>query len=500
MGYKEKPNIKLYRQENDAFVLYAIIDDYQDISWEYNVYEAGTFTITINYNIPNARLFARGLFVQIGQDKYAFGEIETISDSIGSDGKGSQIRQITGYDARHILRRRIIKQFNYNGAWQEVDKGELCIRNLIADQCGVNAELKRRLPINNTIPQESDAIGKVYSVNEQYSNLYEVCKTIATQSEIGWRIKFENEELTLECYNGTNRQNTVFFATDFDSLKDGSFTDSQDNYANVVYVAGKGQNSEQDLFEGGISDAEGLLLFAQPDHKLMVNATDNFVIGHKIIGGLDRFENYENQSEMTTEEQYRNVAYSKLVQYAQTVEISGTGLAKSPYEFKKQYNVGDWITVSFSNHSSKVQILSVTEHWAWNQYDLSFSFGKPQATLSDQLQILLRKVYQSSNKTNSTDSVRWYTIPQDTEMPADDVKYNTIGFMGDVSSDETFKLYLDNEKTGAKSYHVYIKQLGGNNKLKLTTGRTGATELELDAGTYVTLVYVDEDGNVYKAI
>ena len=70
----------------------------------------------------------------------------------------------------------------------------------------------------NNIPVEENAIGKTYSVSESFSNLYEVCKTIATQSEIGWRIKFENGLLTLEVYAGTDRSQTVQFSTSFDSL------------------------------------------------------------------------------------------------------------------------------------------------------------------------------------------------------------------------------------------------------------------------------------------
>ena len=163
MSYKDKPQIKLYKYENSAFVLQAIIDDFQEISFERNLYQAGTFTIMINYNIPNSQLFQRGLFVQFGNDSYDFGEIITINDSIGEDGKGSQIRTITGYDARYILKRRVIKNMNSNGLWVMTAKGELCLRNLIQDLCGSGAEAKRQLPIINTIPASADAIGKEYS-------------------------------------------------------------------------------------------------------------------------------------------------------------------------------------------------------------------------------------------------------------------------------------------------------------------------------------------------
>ena len=86
--YNEKIQLHLYEYKNNTFSQIAIIDDYAEISFERNLYKAGQFSITINYNIPNANKFQKGLFVQFGNDPYDFGEIKSISDSIGSDGKG----------------------------------------------------------------------------------------------------------------------------------------------------------------------------------------------------------------------------------------------------------------------------------------------------------------------------------------------------------------------------------------------------------------------------
>lgn len=468
MSYKEKPIIKLYKYENNSFVMQAQIDDFQEVSFEHNIYEAGTFTITINYNIPNALLFQRGLFVQFGNNPYDFGEIITIQDAIGQDGKGSQIRTITGKDARYILKRRVIKNMNSNGLWAMTDKGEIVLRNLIKDQCGSSAETKRQLPISNTIPASADAKGKEYSASENFSNLYEVCKTIATQSEIGWRMSFDGTSLSLEVFSGQDLSQTVRFDTNYESLANGEFSDSSESYSNAIYIGGKGQNDDRDIYEGEDGTPEG----------------------------FDRFESWDNQSSLTVESEYEAEALSMLTQYGQTLTMSGNGLAKCPYVFREQYDIGDTVTVAFSGKSAKAQILSITEHWTWGSYDISFAFGKPQNNLADQLQLMLRKIQEASNKTNSTDSVRWYTIPTDTAMPKADVTYNTIGFVGTVGTGATFTLYLDNEKTGAKTYHVYFKQLGGTGKLTLTTGKAGATNLTLNAGTYVAIIYVDENGNI----
>ena len=469
MSYKSKPQLRLYKFLDSVFVLQAIIDDFQEISFERNLYQAGTFTISINYNIPNALLFERGMFVQFGNDPYDFGEIITIRDSIGQDGKGSQIRTITGYDSRYILKRRVIKNMNSNGLWVMTAKGELCLRNLIKDQCGSGAESKRQLPIINTIPASTDAIGKEYSVSEQFTNLYEVCKTIATQSEIGWRLAFDGTSLTLECYEGTDRSQTVQFSTSFDSLANGEFSDSSESFSNAIYVGGKGDNEERDIYEGE-------------------NGTPS---------GLDRFESFDNQSSMTTESEYEAEALSMLTQYGQTIQMSGNGLAKCPYIYKEQYDVGDLITVAFSGKSAVVQILSVTEHWTWGNYNIQFSFGKPQNNLSEQLQLMLRKIQSASNKEKATESVKWYNVANVNLMSASDVTFNTIGFTGTLTANKTFTFYLDDEKTGAKSYNIYVKNLSGNYNLTLTTGRAGKTNYVLKGGVNLTgRILVDDEGNI----
>jgi len=470
----EKLQIHLYEWKDNKFSQIAIIDDYQEYSFEHNLFQAGQFTITINFNIPNAQKFKKGLFVKIGESDYDFGEITRINDTLGENGKGSQIRNIIGYDARYILKRRVIKNMNDGGKWSMTAKGELCLRNLINDQCGSNAESKRQLPIINTIPTLQNAIGKEYSVSEEFSNLYEVCKTIAIQSEIGWRMKFNSTNLILECYTGNDIHTSVFFSPDFDSLANGQFSDSTDAFSNAIYVAGKGQNEERDLYEGETVNED-----------------------EETPEGLNRFECFDNQSEMTTEEEYEAEAYSMLAQYGQTIEMSGNGLVKCPYVFREQYDIGDKITLSFNDQKAIVQIQSVTERSAKGVYSINFKFGKPENALSDQLQIILRKLQMASNKTNAVDSVKWYEVPTDTEMSKSDVTFSTIGFTGDNNnSDFTFTLYRDDEQTGSKNYWVYIKNLIGTGKLILTSGVEDTETLSLNGGTYVASIYVDEEGNV----
>jgi hypothetical protein len=82
-------------------------------------------------------------------------------------------------------------------------------------------------------------------------------------------------------------------------------------------------------------------------------------------------------------------------------------------------------------------------------------------------------------------------------MSASDVTFNTIGFTGTLTANKTFTFYLDDEKTGAKSYNIYVKNLSGNFNLTLTTGRSGKTNYVLKGGVNLTgRILVDDEGNI----
>lgn len=463
----EKPVVYLYEYKDNEFVAVAAIDDYEEISWETRLYEAGAFTIQINYNIPNAALFKKGMFVRIGRDKYKFGEIGDVENSLDNSGKVSQRRIITGYDARYLFHKRIIKDLNTSEAWTASGSGERCMRLLIDSQCGAGTEAKRRLPISNII--SDGGIGSNYEVSEAYSNLYDVLVTIATQTQIGWRISFAGT-LSLEVFPGEDRSSYIRFDASMQTIDSGTFTDSNDEFTNAVYIGGKGNGSDRDIYE---AEEEG-------------------------ASGLTRYESWIEKSEFTEEAEYRIEALNILRQYSQTISLIGKGLAKSPYVFGVNYSIGDTVQFSFSGIKARVPVLSVTEHYAKGEYDIDMEVGKPVSDLNRQLSLLLRKIQSASASvaSKSTSSIMWYDIPVDKEMKASEVTYDVIGFYDNAGTGERFKLYFSQSGTGSKIYHVYLRQLAGSGKLTLTTGVAGAADLQLNTGTYVTIIYVDKDGNI----
>ena len=180
--------------------------------------------------------------------------------------------------------------------------------------------------------------------------------------------------------------------------------------------------------------------------------------------------------------------------------MSGAGLAKCPYIFRQQYNIGDIVRLAFSGKSAEVQILSVTEQWSFNKYNLLFNFGKPVNTLNQQLNLILRKIQEASSKDSACQSVKWYDVNTEWEQDIADVTFGTLGFTGvSAPGGITFTLGYNEDGTGCKTYNIYVKNLTGDTGVILTTGVTGSTTATLPPGSYVTTATVDTDGNVIVA-
>lgn len=497
MNLKKNPILKIYQYiPESGFVPIGIVDDYESISWQRSKYRAGDFTVEINKNISNAMIFKKNLFVLFGSDGFDFGVITSVQDTVGSDGKGSQKRTITGKDARYIFKRRIIIALNDEGMWSMTGEGESIMSSLIVDQCPDDTQ--RALPVS--IPSRVSSIGETISVSESFTNLYEVLCSVAEGSKTGWRIHFDGEKMNLIFYSGNDLSGTIEFSTERDSLESGTVTDSTESFCNAVYIGGNGQGSERDIYEAERESKNGHLSIVKNKSRLITENGNLIALNLFSPTGLDRFEGWGDVGDLNSVEDYEAEAVKMLNTYGETLDLSGKGLAKSPYIYKRDYDVGDTIGMSVNGIKATVEIISVTEHWAWNSYQIDFEIGKPIITLGKQISTIVNQI-QKGVKKETTESVKWYTIPTDTEMKKGETIYSVIGFKGDVGTGKTFKLYLDKGSgNGSKTYHVYLKQLAGSGKLTLTTGIPNATNLQLSSGTYTCIIFVDSDGNISRTI
>lgn len=477
---------------NDVLERIAIIDDYQECSYTERAYEAGEFSITINKNIPNADFFKNRRFVQFGDCDYCIGEISSISESVGSEGKASQLLVIHGYDCRYLFKRRVISNFNNGNSFTISGSGEYCLRELIRSQCGENAEEKRRLPIENVM---GAGYGNYCTVSESFTNLYDVLCEIATQSLLQWYIVNDNGNLKLVCDEGVSRISTVIFSKDTDSIESGDITLSNETYCNVAYIGGKGNGENRDIYEGEKIVGDSYLLLTEDEEDRLSIGTNSFLmLSGEPAKGIDRFECYQNESDLTNETEYKGKAENIFSQFGETVTINGTSLAKCPYVYKVDYNVGDTIGIKVADINYSAQILAVTETYSKLSYSIEYELGSPKKTLAQQVESIIKKIRNAEITQNISVSTQFkYYDTYPVIMTEADAKQDKIGFTG---AGGNVKLFLNTDGVGVKDYHVYVKNTTGN--VTLTTGSQGASNIVLEPGLYATIITVDENGNILR--
>lgn len=499
-----RPNILVYRNEKS---LLGVIDDYESLSLEHNFYSAGAFCITINYNIPNAFIFEVGYFISCLD---FVGVITKIEDEINESGKGGQKRTITGYDVRNLYKQRIIKNLNAENKYENSGKGEKVITDLINSEC----QDVRSLPI--TIQNNEDFIGDEYTVSEAYSNLYSVLETISKKTNTGWKVAKSETGFILSFYSGEDKSNTVIFSKEFETLKNGKLTESNESYINSVLIGGQGDGEERDLYLGEKSVDGGLLLL-DDFINLDVGNGDLLSLGNISPMGADLFEGFVNASTCTNEDDYIAEAESYLNQYADKLTVDGNGLIKSAFQFRRDYNIGDIIKVRINNRENKVKVNSITEHWQGLEYGLNYQLGKIPNTLNDNLRTIINQLQYGQITTDTKDSIKWFDLAEGelrlntylTQMKEKEVIYNKVGLkLSALEQDKRYSfsfVYNEITKLGAKTYHVYLDlpaevteeghQVGIWATLPEESGLP-LTQTYIKGGLYVMIISVTDDGKI----
>ena len=514
-----KPTIYLFDR---TFTRIALIDDYESVSWTRNAYRSGDNTISINYNTSNAHLFQKGLFVRFGDDDRDFGIITNITDKISETGKGSQQRVITVKDARFIFHQRVISDFNENGdynSWKMKSDGGNIMRELISSQCGNTCNANRKFDnlllfsrldgdilrieddnskivgttlnlngdeysiIGDTLYINRSDYGRTIEVSYAGTNLYDALCEIAEKCEVCWSIYFneDGKTLILVFENSTDKSNNVFMTTDYDAIKSGEFKSGIDSYANFVTAGGYGSGKDR-LYSTGYTGAN------EPS-------------------GYDRYEAFTNNPSQIDVAGLQESIGGTLAQYSQTDTITGVGLAKSPYVYKKDYDVFDKVTVGFSGHKVAVKIISVSEVWAYNSYAISYEFGKPSKGLTDQLiNMNIRTMNESTQSTsgtntnNMTDGVKFIDIANgDVEIELSDAIYNVIAIKNSgvavTSTHRKITFKYNSAGIGCKQYYIYDMGESAGTPLDLTTDKN-TINIGLKGAKNYTIIRIDTDGYI----
>jgi hypothetical protein len=431
----------------------------------------------------NASLFMKGDMVQFGNSDHRIGFIDDIKKDIDEGGKGSQILEITGFEAKGIFARRIVIPASGNDFYIQNAVVETAMKNTILDQCGASAVTARKFSLLNIATDRGR--GSVYQL-QAFNTILSDHLTTAGESQspyIGFEVYFDevNKKLVFDVIVGKDRRSSqtvnprVCFSSEYDTLKSATITDQYSGFKNVVYVGGQGDGSDKTIVKTTTT----------------TEATD-----------LSRREEYLDKSNLQTTSALTNAGASELNSLAQAIlTIDAQALVSSQYAILTDYDIGDLVNIKEYGSVFDAQITEAQESWACGSYEVSLTFGKQAPSMVSVISDTANSLDQANT---SKASIGWKSAYVSYDMSADrtqqyiDIVNDVLILSGTMTANQTLTLQApDSAYVGRKQYSILITATGGKN-ITITTGVSGKTAIVLVSDTvpYLSQVFVDDTGNV----
>ncbi|WP_026886722.1 siphovirus ReqiPepy6 Gp37-like family protein [Clostridium beijerinckii] len=351
----------------------GIVEGFISFRYVRKYFEAGEFELHCGLTPEVLSLLKRENIIYIKGDPEA-AYIEYVN--LKQDEEGKEIIIVKGYFLTGYLNRRIIW-----GTEIINDTTENAMRQLVNHNCINPADLSRI--INNLTLGSLKGFNESVNYQVSYSNLAEEIKSLSNISNLGHRIKFDpvDKDLIFEVYKGQDRsisQNInprIIFSKEFENVLSQEFTDSLNNYKNLVLIGGIGEGPERKLATVG-------------------NAA-----------GLDRFEIFADQKSLTNVDKDNNVlseqAYNDLLiekgneALAATKEVltfDSTINVNSNLTYKKDFDLGDIVTCVSKrwNLVINTRITEIEEVYEPSGQSINITFGNNIPTLIDKLKQKMR--------------------------------------------------------------------------------------------------------------
>lgn len=331
---------------NSNYIPVAVIDSYKSLIWTTRYYTYGDFELYVPADKNLLDYLKQDYFV-IREDDSSVMIIEKIE--ITTSVEEGDFFIISGRSLESILTRRII--------WEQTN-----LSTTVTD--GINQLITqnmmtygRRYISNMSI---DTSFSKSNTLNVQFTgdNLMDAIGEICTQFEIGFRITLNNGQFIFSCYEG--EEVDVTFSPEFDNLINSDYSSDMMSYANVALVAGEGQGINRTTAE----------IWTTPD----------------VPDGLNRREIYVDARDISSNDgAIPSITYrEKLLQRGEEKLLSEHPLTKSfegeiepnmTYEYKRDYNLGDVVTVvNEYGISAKPRIVEIIENWDETGYTVIPTF------------------------------------------------------------------------------------------------------------------------------
>ena len=321
----------------------AVMDTYISLMWCRRYYDIGALDLQVPATKENVSLFREGYFITRDDDATIF-RIEVIELDTSNNGSNSLI--IGAFDCKKILSQRIIwNQVNFQGTVENF------IRKIIQENVISPDDTNRA--IDRFVLDPSQGFEDSFEIQAQYDQLDEKIIELCTAYGYGWAVDFDGN-FRFRLYKGVDHSITqsenphVIFSPDFDNLIGSKYNVDSSEYKNAALVGGEGEGTERKT--RSIGTATGIERF-----EMFVDSNVSSNDGGDLV---DYYEALVADG------------INELAEHSTVATFEGQVDSKS-YEYRKDYNLGDIVTV-MNEYGVKInaRIVELTETWDNEGYSI----------------------------------------------------------------------------------------------------------------------------------
>ena len=371
MQLEKQIQIAVFKVSNDAFESAGEVNQFDSLIWPDKFNGYASFELYAPITDENAECFKKGNIIWCGGDNAAI--IEIVKSSIDDD--GTKKFNVKGRTLEELLTRRIIWG-TYNASNKDAST---VMYEMVTQNCISPSNQSRKIPYLECADDRH--IGGKISIQKTGSEVYDAVESVASGADLGFNILFKPKEkkLVFEVVAGVDRTvnqssvDPVEFSTDLEDILSSSYYSNSQDEKNVAFVHGEGEGTER---KSQISGDNSLIGFTRKE--LYVDARD-----------LQSESTNEDGTKTTlTPSEYDaaliNRGDDKLAEHdvTETFEAQIRVFGDVQYEFGKDYNKGDKVTVRDKELGVIVsaRITEVEEDYD-DEYALVLTFGYSYPTV-----------------------------------------------------------------------------------------------------------------------
>jgi hypothetical protein len=274
---------------------------------------------------------------------------------ITTDVENGNFYTISGRSLESILMRRIVLGATSHQFTIETDDAAELVYQLIKINIGENATENRT--IENFVVNETFAYPADIKMQITGKNLADAVSDICQTYGFGYRVTLDDGDIVFALYEGSITD--VTFSAEFDNLINSDYEYNCENLKNVAYIAGEGEGTARKWTDINSDTYSG------------INRRELFVDARDISSNNDEISENDYYDMLVTR------GTEKLAEQQIVKAFSGDIEQQTTYQYKKDYNLGDIVTVDNGyGVTAMPRIIEIIECWDDTGYKVIPTFEK----------------------------------------------------------------------------------------------------------------------------